>query len=58
MDKLGKSVRDTAISQMCDGLRCLGAPEEEITKAKAEAIKTNSDRPLMMLGRLYLGRPS
>lgn len=56
MDDLGAAVRDTAIEQICAGLRRLGIPEAEITKATDKAKRTNSDAPLLELARNFAAR--
>lgn len=43
------AVRDTALDQMCAGLRAVGIPEAKIKEARKQAIEQNSDKPLLAL---------
>lgn len=51
MRELCSDVRDKALEQLCEGLQKVGVPQDQIDKAKAEAIKINSDEPLVALMR-------
>ena len=48
---LGSAIKNTALDQMCNGLRKMGVPEADIQKARKEADQQNSDRPLLELAK-------
>lgn len=45
------AVRDTALDQLCAGLRRMGIPEHQITEARRQAIERDDDKPLLDLVR-------
>lgn len=53
---VGQSIKSIALDQMCEGLRGLGVSDSDIAKARAEAERTNDDKPLMKLMKLRMFR--
>lgn len=49
MNEMINAVRDTALDQMCAGLRAVGIAEDKIAAARKQAIEQNSDKPLLAL---------
>jgi hypothetical protein len=50
-EEVGSVVRDAALEQYADGLRKLGVNEDDIARAKAQAVKENSDAPMLALAK-------
>lgn len=54
---IAAAVRNTALEQICAGLRRMGITEDEIAKTRKLCVEQGTDTPLLDLAKQHRKRP-